>query len=160
MRDPKVEQVLDRVGEGGGRLTRSRRQIVEAMVAGDHRHLTAGDIVEIVRRRDPDFHESTVYRTLERLAELGVVRPVQLTPGATVFHLVEGPHLHHHLLCDRCGTVIEASDDLLDALAVEVGRTYGFALQSAAATLHGVCSACHEHHEHDHSHDHGAGHRH
>jgi Fur family ferric uptake transcriptional regulator len=159
VRDPRVELVLDKLREGGGRLTRSRRQIVEAIVADAHQHLTAADIVEIIRRRDPDFHESTVYRTLERLTELGVVRPVQLSPGATVFHLVEGTHQHHHLLCDGCGAVIEARDDLLDALARQVSRDYGFALQADAATLHGLCADCHaavpaHHHDHPHTHRH------
>ena len=135
------DRILDRIRDGGGRLTTTRRLIVEAMLSGDH-HLTAADIIETVRRADPHFHESTVYRTLERLTELGVIQPVQLTPGATVFHLVERAHRHNHLVCDACGAVIEAEAGVLDELADEIERDYGFTLQTAAATLHGRCSRC------------------
>ncbi|MBA3289024.1 MAG: transcriptional repressor, partial [Acidimicrobiia bacterium] len=86
MGDFRADRIIERLRDGGGRLTSSRRLIVEAMLAGGDHHLTAADIVETMRRADPDFHESTVYRTLERLTELGVVRPVHLNPGATVFH--------------------------------------------------------------------------
>lgn len=123
-------------------MTASRRLIVETMLAGAH-HLTAADIVESVRRADPYFHESTVYRTLERLTELGVVQPVQLAPGAAVFHLVEpAGHHHHHLVCEECGAVIEADAGLLDELADEIDGRYGFSLRTDAATLHGRCAAC------------------
>lgn len=142
MRDPNAERILERLREDGGRVTSSRRLIVEAMLAGGDHHLTAADIVEIVRRDDPAFHESTVYRTLERLTELGVVRPVQLAPGATVFHLVENAPHHNHLICDGCGRVIEAGADLLDGLAGDIARDYRFALQTEAASLHGRCDAC------------------
>ncbi|CAN5668089.1 MAG: transcriptional repressor [Acidimicrobiia bacterium] len=142
MRDLKAERILERLRESGGRVTSARRLIVEAMLAGGDHHLTAADIVEIVRRDDPVFHESTVYRTLERLTELGIVRPVQLVPGATVFHLVENAHRHNHLVCDDCGTIIEARVDLLDVLASDVARNHRFTLQTEAAPLHGRCEAC------------------
>ncbi len=142
MGDVRADRIIERLRDGGGRLTSSRRLIVEAMLAGGDHHLTAADIVETMRRADPDFHESTVYRTLERLTELGVVRPVHLNPGATVFHLVERDHHHNHLVCDECGRVIEAAVDLLDVVAREVARQHHFSLQTEAATLHGRCEAC------------------
>ncbi|MDQ3178193.1 MAG: transcriptional repressor [Actinomycetota bacterium] len=142
MKDQRAGRILERLREGGGRVTSSRRLIVEAMLVGGDHHLTAADIVEIVRRDDPVFHESTVYRTLDRLTELGIVQPVHLAPGATVFHLVESAHHHNHLVCDNCGSVIEAGADLLDVLADDLARDFGFALQTEAATLHGHCEAC------------------
>lgn len=111
-------------------------------MAGRDHHLTAADIVETMRRADPHFHESTVYRTLERLTDLGVVRPVQLTPGAIVYHLVERTRHHNHLVCDDCGTVLEAGVGLLDDVARDVAREFRFSMQTEAATLHGRCAAC------------------
>lgn len=142
MGDVRSERIIKRLREGGGRVTSSRRLIVEAMLAGGDHHLTAADIVARMRRDDPDFHESTVYRTLERLTELGVVRPVQLTPGAIVFHLVEWADHHNHLVCDDCGTVVEVRADLLDVVARVVDRDHRFHLQTEAATLRGRCAAC------------------
>jgi len=134
-----VEHILERLREDGGRVTGSRRRIVEAIVGSDDHHLTAASLIETLRQDDPDAHESTVYRTLDRLAALDILEPVQITPGAVVFHLRE--RRHHHLLCDACGRVIETDPDLLDQVIDRVEAEHGFTIR-AAATLHGRCRAC------------------
>lgn len=141
MSSATADIILDRLREAGGRVTQSRRLVVQAILErGDH-HVTAPDVLDAVRRTDPEFQESTVYRTLERLSELGIVEPIQLNAGATVFHLVQRPH--HHLLCVECGTVTETDVKLLDAIAEQVAHDHGFVLRiDAATTLHGVCARC------------------
>lgn len=114
--------------------------MIEAMVANPSHHMTAPEIVAAVRADDPEFYESTVYRTLDRLLELDVVERVQIGPGATVFHLSLRPH--HHLVCEHCGSVTEAPADLLDAVARRVTAEHGFSLRPSASTLGGSCAAC------------------
>ncbi|MGI8756079.1 MAG: Fur family transcriptional regulator, partial [Acidimicrobiales bacterium] len=114
---------------------------VEAILANADHHVTAAELVEVMRADEPEFHESTVYRVLERLAELGVVEPVQLSSGPTVFHVADRPH--HHLVCSSCGSVTEAPADLLDDITERVRGEAGFAVSAAApATLHGRCARC------------------
>lgn len=117
--------------------------VVERIVhRGDH-HLTAPDLVEDLREADPEFHESTVYRVLERLTDLGVVEPVQVQSGATVFHLTSAGPAHHHLLCVECGSVTETSIEAFDGLATSLDRDHGFGLQvDAPITLTGRCARC------------------
>lgn len=134
-----VETILERLREDGGRVTGSRRHIVEAIVASDDHHLTAAGLIDTLRRDDPDVHESTVYRTLDRLVALDVLEPVQITPGAMVFHLRE--RRHHHLLCDGCGRLIETDPDLLDEVVDRVEADHGFTVR-AAVTLRGLCADC------------------
>jgi len=115
--------------------------VVEAILASPDHHVTAAGLVDAMRQVDPEFQESTVYRVLDRLTELGVVQPVQLDASATVFHLAH--RVHHHLLCVECGSVTEADADLLDEVARQVARTTGFMLRTdAATTLRGVCEDC------------------
>ena len=121
-------------------MTGPRRIVIEAMVVNPSHHMTAAEVVTAVRADDPEFYESTVYRTLDRLVELDVVERVRLGPGATVFHLTDRPH--HHLVCEGCGAVIEASADLLDTVAERVRVDHGFALRPSASTLRGSCPAC------------------
>jgi Fe2+ or Zn2+ uptake regulation protein len=135
-----AEDIVERLRRSGGRMTRPRRLVIDALARGPGHHLTAADIITAVRADDPEFYESTVYRTLDVLVELGIVERVQLGPGGAVFHLPHQPH--HHLVCQRCGDVIEIPATLLDELAAQIRDEHGFRLRPSASTLVGSCATC------------------
>ena len=136
----RVEAVLSALRDTGGRVTTGRRAIVQALYgAGDH-HITADDLARAVQADHPDVHLSTVYRTLESLEALGIVTRVTLGHGPVVFHLAD--HAHHHLRCERCGSVVEIPGDLVAPLARSVAVTYGFTLAPSHLVLAGVCDDC------------------
>jgi Fe2+ or Zn2+ uptake regulation protein len=86
-----------------------------------------------------------VYRTLNSLAELGVVRHVHVGHGPVghgpaVYHLADDHH--SHLVCHGCGVVIEVPTDLLAAPARRVLADHGFALDTGHVALSGLCTAC------------------
>lgn len=139
MGEDRTTWIVERLRAGGGRVTGPRRAVVQAMVASADHHLTAAEILAAVRADDPDFYESTVYRTLDRLVELGVVERVQLGAGGAVFHLPDQPH--HHLVCDACGAVTEVPASVLTRVVGEVRRTHGFELTSSLS-LSGTCASC------------------
>lgn len=139
-RDDTTDRILDQLRRDGGRVTASRRAVIDALLTSRSHHMTAADVVEAVRGDHPDFHESTVYRTLERLTDLGVVDRIQIAPGPAVFHVSSAQH--YHLVCERCGAVTEAPADLLDGVAARVWRDHAFVLDSRATPLHGWCVAC------------------
>lgn len=141
MQDDRRAAILERLRNEGGRITRTRELVIDALLASPDHHLTAPEVVAAVRAVDPDFYESTVYRTLDRLVELGVVERVHLGPGPAVLHL-PGPEEHHHLVCERCGAVLEAEGDLLDTVAERLRREHGFRLREAGLALRGTCAAC------------------
>ena len=114
--------------------------VIDALARSPSHHLTAADIVAIVRAEDPEFYESTVYRTLDVLVDLGIVERVQLGPGGAVFHLPHQPH--HHLVCQSCGDVLEIPAALLDELAIRLHDEHGFRLRPSASTLVGSCARC------------------
>jgi Fe2+ or Zn2+ uptake regulation protein len=138
--DERARRIAGRLRDRGGRMTRPRRVVIEALLSGPGHHKTASEIVAAIRADDPGFYESTVYRTLDRLLELGVVERVQLGSGGAVFHLPHRPH--HHLVCERCGTVVEIPGDALDDLAARVRSEHGFRLRPSASTLVGTCAPC------------------
>lgn len=120
-------------------MTSARRAIIDVLLSGDA-HLTADAIAEAVQRRHPNIHRSTVYRTIDTLAELGVVTHVHLGHGPSVFHLAD--ETHHHLVCSRCGGVIELPARRLASLKRTVERDYGFRLDPAHFALGGTCASC------------------
>lgn len=143
MSNELVDEIISEIRRTGGRMTQSRRMVVEHIVSSGTHHLTAPELIDDLRAVDPDFHESTVYRVLERLTDIGVLEPVQVQSGATVFHLDRKGHTHHHLLCSECGAVVEAGAAAVTALARQVDRDHGFALRvDAPITLVGMCARC------------------
>lgn len=123
----------------GDRVTASRRAVVEALLAGDH-HVTADEIAARVARAHPDVHRATVYRTLDRLEEVGVITHVHLGHGPSTFHLNDRPH--HHAVCSVCGAVVEVPLSALDGLADRLRTEHGFELSAQHFALSGRCRAC------------------
>lgn len=137
-----VEAALASLRAQGQRLTPARRAVVRALASTDA-HLSADDVCGLVEPIAPGVHRATVYRTLESLAELGVVAHVHLDRGATVHHLVSRPaDAHLHACCRRCGRVEDVAADLLDEARLRLARETGFALDARHVALSGLCRDC------------------
>jgi Fur family transcriptional regulator, ferric uptake regulator len=139
MAEDRLEQILGRLREQGGKVTVPRRAIITALLEADD-HVTAEVLVDAVRRAEPDIHLSTVYRTLETLTVLGVVDHVHLGHGPAVYHLADD--VHHHLVCNDCGAIIELPANVFDALGRRIERDYGFRLDAHHFALGGHCRSC------------------
>jgi len=138
--DP-AEAILARLRAKGGRITGTRRATIDVLLAGrGHRHLNADDIVAEVRKRLPDAAESTIYRTLTALEELGVVTHVHLGHGPSTYHLTD--QVHRHLVCHRCGAVTEVPSAEFSTLIHRLDTAYDFAVSGEHFALLGECQAC------------------
>jgi Fur family ferric uptake transcriptional regulator len=124
----------------GYRLTPQRTLIWE-VVRGAGRHMTAEEIAAQVQTQLPDVNLSTVYRTLELLVSLDLVSETRLGSTRTYFEVAPEP-VHHHFVCESCGSVGHFSDELLDDLYASLRADQGFAPTGARATVFGVCGAC------------------
>ncbi len=127
---------------GGYRLTAARRAILAALLAAEG-HVTADDLAESVHCAAPRVGRMTVYRTLDLLCDLGLLRPVYQGGGAAHYVLMQDGH-HHHLVCSVCRQVIEFDDCALGELAEIVGRRFGFAVEGHLLEFYGRCSDCRE----------------
>src|SRR6185503_7582964 len=76
--DARLEELLDRLRTGGGRVTEPRRAVLEVLLDTIDEHLSVEELAELVHRRRPDVHRSTVYRTLEAFEEANLVQHVHL----------------------------------------------------------------------------------
>ncbi|HOU40035.1 MAG TPA: Fur family transcriptional regulator [Promineifilum sp.] len=128
----------------GYRLTPARRAILDALAAaGDHP--TADELAAAVVRAAPGVGRMTVYRTLDLLSELGLLRPVYqgtgAARGARHYVLLLDGH-HHHLVCSCCRRVIEFDDCALGELAETVARRYGFVVEGHLLEFYGRCAEC------------------
>lgn len=135
----RLDQVLGLLRAGGGRVTSARRTILEALIAHSG-HPTAEQLTARVQASQPEVHESTVYRFLEELERLGVVDHVHLGHGPAVYHFADDSH--HHLVCERCGLVVEVPDTTLDALRRRLRADHGFEVDPRHFAVLGRCQAC------------------
>lgn len=137
----QAEPILGLLRARGGRVTTSRRAILETFL-GIGGHVTADVLTARVQATQPDVHESTVYRFLDELERLGVVDHVHLGHGPAVYHLASDAH--HHLVCDGCGTVVEVPETVFAELRTQLQDDFGFALHPRHFAVTGRCSACSE----------------
>ncbi len=124
--------------ELGYRLT-PQRTLVWDVLRASQEHLSAEDICSRIQRDFPNVNTSTVYRTLDLLVSLKLVRETRLGPSHRLFE-VEEEVPHHHLVCEVCGRVIHVHDEDLAGLPPALQEDHGFALREA--TLFGVCADC------------------
>ena len=135
----EAEPILARLRAQGGRVTTSRRAILETFLSVGG-HVTAESLTARVQVTQPDVHESTVYRFLDELEKLGVVDHVHLGHGPAVYHLASDTH--HHLACDRCGAVVEVPEEVFAGLRTQLLDDFGFSLAPRHFAVTGRCRAC------------------
>ena len=124
--------------ELGYRLTPQRTLVWDVLRASDG-HMTAEEVTQGVQAHFPHVNMSTVYRTLELLVELDLVRETRLGPGRRYFE-VEEDVPHHHLVCRDCGDVQHVHDEDLGDLPARLGADHGF--EQREVTVFGRCAAC------------------
>ncbi len=134
-----AEGVLRLLREHGGRLTTSRRLLVEALFAGGD-HKTAEELAAAVQVRAPDVHLSTIYRNLDELERLGVLVHSHLGHGPASYHLAA--EAHGHLVCERCGGTIEVGEEIFGTLVRAARTRHGFVVDTRHFAISGMCAAC------------------
>jgi len=123
--------------ERGLRMT-PQRQLVLAAVR-DLGHSTPEQICARVQESAP-INITTIYRTLDLLEKLGLVRHTHLGHGAPTYS--EQEHEHVHLVCHVCGEISEVPAELLDGLAEQLRTARGFELDATHVALSGTCRDC------------------
>ncbi len=129
------------IGRRGLKSTRQRQAILKAFLAAGG-HLTADELLARARKADPGVSPATVYRTLRLLADCGVTRPQQFDGSQTTYEILAGRGHHDHLVCTRCGRVVEFEHGRIEALQLAVARAHGFTVTSHRLELYGLCRRC------------------
>lgn len=134
-----VDEVLALVREAGGRVTASRRLLLDALFSFPG-HRTAEELAAEVQARAPDVHLSTIYRNLEELERLGVIVHTHVGHGPATYHLA--PASHGHLVCEICGRMVEVPGAVFEGLARTAASRYGFTIDPHHVAVLGRCRDC------------------
>lgn len=131
---------FDILQKNGCRLTLPRKAVVETM-EGTLRALTPVEVYGAARIHCPGLGLVSVYRTLEKLEELGLVQRVHQTKGCQAFVRTGDGH-QHLLVCQNCGKAVLFEGDQLDPLFNSISKTTGFQIESHWLQVFGLCKTC------------------
>jgi Fur family ferric uptake transcriptional regulator len=133
-------QLADALAQHGHKLTQPRRAVLKVIAASTH-SLTPAEIHAQAQHHYRQTGLVTVYRTLELLAECGLVRKIHESDGCHAYAPATEGHAHH-IICENCHAVVEFDNcDLADLLAAVQRRT-GFAVSGHWLELFGYCPKC------------------
>lgn len=134
------QSIVQQLSRAGYRITQPRLAVIRALLEDDG-HLSPAE----VRERACAYHSGvglvTVYRTLDLLGQMGLVRRIHAEDGCHGYATASHGH-RHHLVCRRCGATVEFEGCDLSPFLERVSRETGYVIEEHLLELAGVCSAC------------------
>lgn len=123
------------------RETRQRTSVRQALDrAGAFR--TAQELHDALKASGESIGLTTVYRTLQSLAEAGEVDVLRTDGGEAIYRRCATGEHHHHLVCRSCGAAVEVASDEVERWAETTAQLHGFTDVEHTAELYGICGAC------------------
>ncbi len=130
-----------RLRQAGYKLTNARLTVLEVLEADRH-HMTSTEIVEAVARIDPSIGRASVFRTLDLLTRLAIIRPTYIASSMTPNYVLLPDGHHHHIVCVNCNRVIEFHDCGLEGLTRELETRFNVKLTGHLLEFYGLCADC------------------
>lgn len=131
----------DKVRRSGLKLTKQREAICEVFFAQEG-HRQAEEILSEARSVDANVSLATVYRTLKLLQDYGFANAHNFHDDKALFEPIFGAEHHDHLICTKCGIIVEFVDPEIEALQVSVAQEHGFSVTNHKMELYGLCAQC------------------
>lgn len=139
----EIGNIKDYLKEKGFKLTNQRESVLNTILENSGKHLSAEEIYDLVKISCPEIGLATVYRTMQVLDELGLVYKNNFDDGRTRYEITQNEdHQHHHLVCRKCGKVIEVEEDLLEQLEQQIEKKYNFSITDHKVKFFGYCNKC------------------
>jgi Fur family ferric uptake transcriptional regulator len=131
--------LAEQLKANGHKLTPARLAVIEVLER-EPEHLNHNQILEEGKKIYPKLSRATVYRTMDLLVELKLVRPLYLNDPTQRFVSAAGGH--HHLICTNCDATYEFDHCTVDELARELAQKYNFQILNHLLEFQGLCQSC------------------
>jgi Fur family ferric uptake transcriptional regulator len=137
-----AQHALETLDDAGHRRGGARTAVVEALARHDCA-VTALDLDDELRRRQPPVGRASVYRALEQLEQLGLVRRLEVSRGTAGYERIEPDgHHHHHAICRTCGRMVPFEDSKLEQAIGRLCEAMDFEVTEHDVVLRGTCQSC------------------
>ena len=134
-------EFVEQLRPAGGRRSGKRDFIVNVFLRQEG-HLSADELVDLIRREDARISRATVYRTLQWMVEAGIARKVDFGEGRSRYEPSYGHPRHFHLICNKCHRSSEFLSSDIEALVEEVASARSFAPTQTVVQIYGMCDDC------------------
>ncbi|MFC1899334.1 Fur family transcriptional regulator [Chloroflexota bacterium] len=118
-----------------------QRAMISSAIEDSNDHISAEEIYSQIIEKYPQVNISTVYRTLELLKRLNLVTETDFGSGRVRYHAGEKGH-HHHLVCQKCGAIIDLDESALSSLKDYLKEAYRFVADLKHLAIFGYCESC------------------
>jgi Fur family ferric uptake transcriptional regulator len=139
--DQPLSPRAQRLRDAGYKLTNARLTVLSALEADDG-HVTSTELLERVNALDPSIGRASVFRTLDLLTQLSIIRPTYIDSSITPTYVLMPNGHHHHIVCTNCNRVIEFEDCGLDKLRQELEQRLDVHLTGHLLEFYGLCGDC------------------
>ncbi|TNH23017.1 transcriptional repressor [Micromonospora orduensis] len=130
------------MSENGAAVRNTRqRSAVSALLGEMEGFHSAQDLHAMLRQRGERVGLTTVYRTLQGLADAGEIDVMRPPGGEHLYRRCSEGH-HHHLVCRACGRTVEVAGPAVESWADRVAEQHGYADVSHTLEIFGTCPAC------------------
>lgn len=138
-----AEKYREFLATKGSRMTRERMIVVDE-VFSSHEHFEAEQLVQRLARRNDGkrVSRSTIYRRLKELEDAGLIRKVARQDDRDVYEHDYGYPQHDHMICNRCGALIEFHNEGISRALEQVARDHGFRMAGHRLEVMGLCNDC------------------
>jgi Fur family ferric uptake transcriptional regulator len=140
----RMRRFEEALRERGLKSTAQRDDIARVFFAAEG-HLSIDELYQAVRKVNPRVGYATVYRTIRLLKECGLAAERHFDDGQARYEPAEEEaHHHDHIICERCGKIVEFASQELERLQERIARFLGFTVSRHRMELYGICSECRE----------------
>lgn len=126
--------------------TRNTKQkaLIRDCLSKTGRHMTVEEIYSSINKDSEKISIATIYRNLKLLEEQGVIKKLYMSDDAPLFYEMndQDEHTHHHLVCKKCGAIIDFDEDLLESVEKTIEEKNGFKVEDHRVVFYGICSKC------------------
>lgn len=122
------------------RFTEQQREMVD-YIFKQNEHFDADQLIDDMKKAGLRVSRATVYRTLAKLVDAGLLRRVEVGPR-TCYERDYGKAQHEHMHCEKCGKILEFQDPAIEAVLRDVCRRYNFQTTGHSFIIRGTCSEC------------------
>ncbi len=140
------DYLIKALGDNGYKTTTQRSIIFDILTEHKDEHLSTEEIYELIKDKTPGMGIATIYRTLQLFEEIGLVYKHNFDDGCSRYEILSPNntevHQHHHLLCKKCGKIIEVKEDLMNSLEEIIEKQYNFEILNHVVKFTGICSEC------------------
>ncbi len=138
----KELEIFEQHVSGLGLKRSQKREIILTTFLNTKRHVSAEDLLNLVKRRHTEIGYTTVYRTLKLIVASGLGEMVDFDDGVRRYERKLGREYHAHFICTKCGENFEVFDENIENLSAQLSQKSHFRPQKHRLEIFGLCAAC------------------